>query len=70
MLTLSAEGRGSKPRPNQTKDIKIGICFFSAKHAELRRKSKDWSTQSKNNVYGYSGMFLLSTESVVLELAR
>jgi hypothetical protein len=24
------------------KDYKIGICCFSAKHAALRRKSKDW----------------------------
>jgi len=23
-------------------DFKIGICCFSAKHAALRRKSKDW----------------------------
>ena len=23
-------------------DCKIGICFFSAKHTVLRRKSKDW----------------------------
>jgi hypothetical protein len=27
---------------DQTKDYKIGICCFSAKHAALRSKSKDW----------------------------
>jgi hypothetical protein len=27
---------------SQTKDFKIGICCFSAKHAALKRKSKDW----------------------------
>ena len=26
----------------QTKDYEIGICCISAKHATLRRKSKDW----------------------------
>jgi hypothetical protein len=26
----------------QTKDLNIGICCFSTKHAALRRKSKDW----------------------------
>jgi hypothetical protein len=29
------------PRSGQTKDYKICICCFSAKHAALRRKSKD-----------------------------
>jgi hypothetical protein len=29
-------------RSGQTKDYKIGICCFSAKHGSLRRKSKDW----------------------------
>jgi len=26
----------------QTKNYQIDICCFSAKHAALRRKSKDW----------------------------
>jgi hypothetical protein len=29
-----------EPRSGQTKDYKIGICCFSAKHTVLRRKSK------------------------------
>ena len=33
VLASSAEGRGFDHRPAQTKDIKIGISFFSAKHA-------------------------------------
>ena len=32
--------RGFEPRSGQTKDYKIGICCFSAKHAILRRKSR------------------------------
>ena len=31
--------RGFDPRSGQTKDCKIGICCFSAKHAALRRKT-------------------------------
>ena len=29
----------------------IGICCFSAKHAALRRKNKDWLARSWNNVW-------------------
>ena len=52
MLASSAEGHGFHPRPGQTKDIKIGICCFSAKHTAFRSKTKDWSAQSQNNVSG------------------
>ena len=41
MLATSAVDCGFEPRSCQTKDFKIGICCFSAKHAALRRKSKD-----------------------------
>ena len=34
--------RGVEPRSGQTKDYKIGICCFSAKHASLRIKNKEW----------------------------
>jgi hypothetical protein len=34
--------RGFEHRSGQTKDYKIGFCCFSAKHAALRSKSKDW----------------------------
>ena len=39
VLSSSAEGRGFDPWPGHTKDIKIGICCFSAKHESLRSKS-------------------------------
>ena len=48
MLTSSAVDRGFEPRSNQTEDYKIGICCFSAKHAALRRKSKDRLAQNQN----------------------
>jgi len=35
----------------QTKDYKIGICCFSAKHAALRKKSKDWLARNQDNVF-------------------
>jgi hypothetical protein len=40
----------SSPRSGQSKDYKIGICCFSAKHAALRRKSKYWLARNQNNV--------------------
>jgi hypothetical protein len=41
----SALDSGLEPRPDQSKDYKIGICCFFAKNAALRNKSKDWITQ-------------------------
>ena len=42
MLASSAVDRGFEHRSGQTKDYKIGICCFSAKHAAVMRKNKDW----------------------------
>jgi hypothetical protein len=38
--------RRFEPLSGQSKDYKIGICYLSAKHASLRRKSKDWQWAS------------------------
>jgi hypothetical protein len=56
VLASSAVDRGFEPRSSQTKDYKIGICFLSAKHALLRRKSKDWLARNQNNVSEWSVM--------------
>jgi hypothetical protein len=40
VLASSAVDRGFDPRSGQTKDYKIGNCCFSAKHARIRRKSR------------------------------
>jgi hypothetical protein len=56
MLVSSAVDSGLEPRSGQTKDYKIGICCFSAKHAALRRKSKDWLARNQNNVSEWSDM--------------
>jgi hypothetical protein len=42
--------RGFEPRSGYTKDYIIGMCCFCAKHAALRRKSKDWLARNQNNV--------------------
>ena len=41
MLALSTVDCVFDLRSGQTKDYKIGICCFSAKHAALRSKNKD-----------------------------
>jgi hypothetical protein len=56
MLALSAVDRGFKPCLGQTKYNKIGICCFSAKHATLMRKSKDWLVLNQNNVSEWTDM--------------
>jgi hypothetical protein len=56
MLASSAVDCGFKPRSGQTKDYKIGICCFSAKHAALRRKGKDWLARNQDNVSEWSDM--------------
>ena len=56
VLALSAVDRGFKPLSGQTKDYKIGICCFSAKHAALRRKSKDRLAQNQDNVSEWGDM--------------
>jgi hypothetical protein len=56
LLTSSVVDRGFELRSGQTKDYKIGICCFSAKHAALRSKSKDWLAQNLNNVSEWGDM--------------
>ena len=54
VLTSSAVDCGFEPQLGQTKDYKIDICCFSAKHAALRKKSKDWLARNQNNVSEWS----------------
>jgi hypothetical protein len=49
VLASSAVDREFEPRSGQTKDYNIVICCFSAKHAALRRKSKDWLTWDRTS---------------------
>ena len=41
MVAWSVVDRGFEARSDQIEDKTNDICFFSAKHASLRRKSKD-----------------------------
>ena len=50
VFASSAVDGGFEPWSGQTKDCKIGICCFSAKHAALTSKSKDWLAWNQNNV--------------------
>jgi hypothetical protein len=56
VLASSVVGRGFESRSGQTKDYKIGICYFSVKHSALKSKSKDWLTRDQNNVSEWSNM--------------
>jgi hypothetical protein len=56
VFASNAVDGGLEPQAGQTKVYKIGICFFSTKHAALRRKSKDWLAQNLNNVSKWSDM--------------
>ena len=66
MFPLRAVDREFEPWSGQTKDYKIGICCFSAKHAALRRKSKDWLALNHDNVSKWSNM---STHGLLFQLA-
>jgi hypothetical protein len=50
VLASSAVNRRFELRSDQTKDFKIGMCCFSAKHAALMRKTKDWLSRNQDNV--------------------
>ena len=56
VLISSAVDRGFEPRSGQSKDFRICICCFSAKHTALRRKSKDWLVRIQNNVSEWNDM--------------
>ena len=56
VLASSAVDHGFETRSGQTKDYKIGICCFCAKHAALRIKNKDWSARNQNNASEWRDM--------------
>jgi hypothetical protein len=64
VLTSSIVDREFEPRSCQTNDYKIGICCFSAKHAAIRRKSKDWLAWNQDNVSEWNDM---STRGLVFQ---
>ena len=74
VLASSALDRGFDPRSVQTKDYKFGICCFSAKHAALRRKSKDWLARNEDKVYelgdmSIRGLLLQCASTIKIQLS-
>ena len=55
-----------EPRAGQTKDYNIGICCFSAKHAALSSKRKNWLARNQNNVSEWSD---ISTRELLFQWA-
>ena len=45
-MLSSAVDKGFEPRLSETKDYKIGICCFFAKHTALRSKNRLVGTES------------------------
>ena len=56
MLASSAVDRGFETRSDQSEDYTIDICWFSAKHATLRRKGKDWFARNQDTVSEWGNM--------------
>ena len=52
VLTSSVVDRGFELRWDKTKDDEICtcICCFSAKHAALKKKRKDWFARNQDNI--------------------
>ena len=50
VLTSNVVDHEFQPRSGLTKDYEIDICCFSAWHAALRSKSKDWLARKPGNV--------------------
>jgi len=67
VLSSNVVDRGCEPQSCQTKDYKIGICSFSAKHTTLRRKTKTGCLRIR--VICPSGALYLSTNCCFSELA-
>jgi hypothetical protein len=56
VLAPSTVNGGFESRSGQTNDYEIGISCFSAKHAALRRKIKDWLARNQDNVSEWDDM--------------
>ena len=52
VLASSAVDRGFELWLGQTKDYKICICCFSAKHAPLMNKTNDWLDRDHVSEWG------------------
>ena len=69
VLVSSVVDRGFESQSGHTKDCKIGICCFSAKHASLRRKRKDWLARNQENVFRWGNMAISGQNSIKIQLS-
>ena len=56
VFTSSVINLEFKSRSGQTIHYKIGVCCFSANHAALRSKTKNWLAQNQDYVSEWSYM--------------
>jgi hypothetical protein len=56
VLDSSVVDRRIELRSGQPKDYEIGMRCFSAKHAALRRKSKNWLARDQNKMFERTDM--------------
>jgi hypothetical protein len=56
VLDSSVVDRRIELRSGQPKDYEIGMRCFSAKHAALRRKSKNWLARDQNKMFEWTDM--------------
>jgi hypothetical protein len=66
---LSVVIHGLELWSGQTKDFKIDICYFSAKHASLRRKNKDGLAQNQDKVTCLPADCCISTLALITQLS-
>jgi hypothetical protein len=66
-LDSSVVDRRIELRSGQPKEYEIGMRCFSAKHAALRRKSKNWLARDQNKCL--SGPICLPADCCFSELA-
>jgi hypothetical protein len=57
---------GSSPNRVKPKTIELVICCFSAKHASLRKKSKDWLARNQDNESKWSDMFMQNSQYFIV----
>ena len=58
VLVLRAVDLEFEPRSGKPNDYNIGMYCFFAKHAALKKKSKDWLDRNQNNVPEWGGMYI------------
>ena len=57
VLASSAVDIRIDPRSGQTKNYKISICCFCARHRTLSGQSKDWFVLNQDNVSEWNSMY-------------